>query len=56
MSGWLANNWYLIIPWVLAIGAWIVARRRRVRRPLVPGVVGFLVGSVIVLALDLFMA
>lgn len=50
---WLRANWYLIIPWVLGIGAWLFARRRDMAVPVRLGVVGFLVGCVIVLSIDL---
>ena len=53
---WLQQNWYLAIPWVLGIGGWLFERRRPTRagRPGVIGfLVGFLIGCVIVLAIDL---
>ena len=50
---WLLLNWYLIIPWVLGIGAWLLARQRDMAHPVRVGVVGFLLGSAIVLAIDL---
>jgi hypothetical protein len=46
-------NWYLVIPWVLGIGAWLVARQRSVRRPILWGLAFFLIGCGIVLAIDL---
>ena len=53
MMDWLQLNWYLAIPWVLAVGAWLLARQRKLRRPLLAGVLFFLIGCVIVLGLDL---
>lgn len=50
---WLEANWYLAIPWVLGIGAWLVARQRHMPQPLRLGVIFFAVGAVIVLAIDL---
>ena len=49
----LALNWYLVIPWVLGVGAWLIARQRNAGRSLLWGLVFFLIGSVIVLAIDL---
>ena len=53
MENWIAQNWYLVIPWITGIGAWLVARRRQSEHPLRAAVVFFLLGSLIVLALDL---
>ena len=50
---WLLLNWYLVIPWVLGIGAWAFARQRDMAHPGRVGVVGFLLGCGIVLAIDL---
>jgi uncharacterized protein (TIGR03382 family) len=50
---WLQANWYLAIPWLLAIGAWLFARRRRAARPLLAGVISFVIGCAIVVAIDL---
>ena len=50
---WLAQNWYLVIPWITGIGAWVVARRRRMEHSVPAGVVFFLLGCLIVLAIDL---
>jgi hypothetical protein len=50
---WLRNNWYLVIPWLTAFGAWYVARRREREHPIRWGVVGFLLGGLVVLAFDL---
>lgn len=50
---WLQLNWYLAIPWVLAVGAWLVARKRNVARPVLLAVVFFLIGGAIVLVIDL---
>ena len=53
MDTWLARNWYLVIPWIIGIGAWLVARQRQSERPLRTGVGFFLLGCLIVLAIDL---
>ena len=53
LGDWLQLNWYLGIPWALAIGAWLLARQRKVARPVLIGVVFFLIGSAIVLVIDL---
>jgi hypothetical protein len=50
---WLTLNWYLVIPWVTGLGAWSVAWQRRVGYPIRWGLIGFLAGSLIVLAIDL---
>ena len=50
---WLERNWYLIIPWITGIGAWLIARRRQMNHPVRWGVIFFLLGGLIVLALDL---
>ncbi len=49
---WLLLNWYLLIPWALGIGAWLLARQRTAH-PVRLGVIFFLIGCVIVLAIDL---
>lgn len=47
-------DWYLGIPWVLGIGAWLLARRRNMKHPLWWGVAFFvLVGAPIVVLFDL---
>jgi len=56
MADWLSLNWYLVIPWVLGIGAWLAARQRRTRQPLLWAAVGFLIGSAVVLTIDLWPA
>jgi hypothetical protein len=53
MPTWLAQNWYLPIPVILGVGAWLVARRRQSEHPVRMGVVFFLLGCLIVLAIDL---
>jgi len=50
---WLQVNWYLAIPWVLAIGMWLLARQRKAARPLRAGVISFIIGCAIVLVIDL---
>lgn len=50
---WLARNWYLVIPLITGIGAWLVARQRQSKHPVRWGVVFFLLGCLIVLAIDL---
>jgi hypothetical protein len=44
---------YLLIPWVLGIPAWLLARQRRAGHPLRWGIAFFLLGSGIVLLLDI---
>ena len=44
---------YLLIPWILGIGAWLLARQRAVEHPIRWGFVFFLIGCAIVLAIDL---
>jgi hypothetical protein len=44
---------YLLIPWILGIGTWFLARQRAVEHPVRWGVVFFLIGCAIVLAIDL---
>jgi hypothetical protein len=46
-------NWYLIIPWILGITAWLVARQRVMQRPVRLGLAFFLVGCGIVVLFDL---
>lgn len=53
---WLQANWYLIIPWAGAIAGWLIGRRAKVARPIVAGVVGFVLGAAIVLVIDLLPA
>lgn len=53
MVDWLQLNWYLLIPWVLGIGAWLLARQRNATHPVRLGVVLFLIGCAIVLVIDL---
>jgi hypothetical protein len=54
MADWLSLNWYLVIPWVLGLGAWLAARQHRTRQPLLWAAVGFLIGSAVVLTIDLW--
>ena len=49
----LVLNWYLFIPWVLGIGAWLVTRQRKMGYPVRWGLVFFLIGCAVVLAIDL---
>lgn len=44
---------YLLIPWALGIGAWLVARQRRMANPVWLGIAFFLLGGVIVVLFDL---
>jgi hypothetical protein len=53
MTDWLLLNWYLAIPWVLGIGAWLFARQRQMAHPGRLGLVFFLIGSGVVLMIDL---
>ena len=53
MESWLERNWYLVIPLITGIGAWLVARQRQSEHPVRLGVVFFLLGCLIVLAIDL---
>ena len=53
MAHWLGQNWYLVIPWITGVGAWLVASRRKTDHPVRTGVVFFLLGCLIVLAIDL---
>lgn len=46
-------DWYLLIPWVLGIGAWLVARQRKIQHPLWVALAAFLVGCGIVVLFDL---
>jgi hypothetical protein len=46
-------DWYLIIPWILGIAAWLFAARRRMQHPLWQGLALFLVGCGIVVLFDL---
>jgi hypothetical protein len=56
MPDWLSANWYLVIPLVLGIGAWLIAMQRMAQHPLRLVVIWFLVGCAIVLAIDLWTA
>jgi hypothetical protein len=53
VENWFAQNWYLVIPWISGIGAWRVARLRQTEHAVRMGVVFFLLGCLIVLAIDL---
>jgi hypothetical protein len=53
VENWLAQNWYLVIPWVSGIAGWYVARQRHSRHPVRWAVVSFLLGCLVVLAFDL---
>jgi len=53
VESWLERNWYLVIPLITGIGAWLVARQRQSEHPVRLGVVFFLLGCLIVLAIDL---
>jgi hypothetical protein len=46
-------DWYLVIPWILGIGASLLARQRQVKRPVWLGIGFFVVGCGIVLVFDL---
>jgi hypothetical protein len=46
-------DWYLLIPWALGIGAWLIARQRRMIHPAwIGAAVFFLLGFPIVLLFD----
>jgi hypothetical protein len=44
---------YLVIPWILGIGAWLLARQRQLHHPAWLGIASFVVGCVIILAYEL---
>jgi hypothetical protein len=43
---------YLFIPWILGIGAWLLARQRSLKAPVRWGIAFFLLGCAIVLLFD----
>lgn len=53
VDNWLAQNWYLVIPWITGIGAWLVSKQRQTEQPFRARVLFFLLGCLIVLAIDL---
>jgi hypothetical protein len=49
----LAVDLYLVIPWILGIAAWLIARRRGMRYPIGWGIAAFFIlGFPIVLLFD----
>ena len=53
LIGRLERNWYLFIPVILGVGAWLIARLRSMGHPIRWGIAFFLVGCGVVLVIDL---
>jgi hypothetical protein len=53
LIGRLERNWYLFIPVILGVGAWLIARQRSMGHPTRWGTTFFLVGCGVVLVIDL---
>jgi hypothetical protein len=49
-------NWYVLIPLVLSPGVWVFARQRRMADPVRVALVFFVIGTAVVLAIDLIVA